>query len=382
MRQHPVRTLWQTACVFVVCLPIALAQQQPEVNPADLVKADIQRRVRWAKEWLQSDNPQRIAWGAFLAKADRQRSLIPLLLQNLRDYQSVETDFSDLVPSDRHNALLGVLDALISLHAQVPVEEAHKLFPEFSTQAVILLVRAGSAAQLALLDVFGQARMNGNWLAAGNVLVKERTPGFAAALLSRFTQHIDVSVWGQGVGGGIGGGGGECGLAEGGPKQGWPPVGMYRLFHDNIFPEATLLIEGQTPVYFFREERNDYINPAEMPSCNYGNRDTYRAQYLAKLARLSYMLEAYPTVYISWEGTDNYKHAVSEGIEKQWVRLHWVKEDLKGAGLLTAEEAATLQPRQEVIISDHRSSRAVPLPQVLEDRDGLSIRAEFTQPFD
>ena len=367
------------------CFAVTPAQQLPEVNPANLVKDNIQQRLRWAKEWLQSDDPQQMAWGAYLARTDRQRSLIPLLLQKVRDYQSPDTGFSDPVQNDRHNALLGVLDALISLHVQVPVEEAHKLYPEFSTQAVILLVRAGSNAGPALLDVFRLAKMNAVWLAAGNVLVKERTLGFAAALLSRFTHHIDVAVWNPGVGGGVGGGGGECGQGDASPKHSWPPVGMYLLSQYKLFHDPTLLIDGQTPVYFFREEREDYINPAEMRSCNYGNRDTYRAQYLKELLQPSYSLpsfEAYPTVHVTWEGVNSYKQAVIEGVEKQRRGFHWIVEFLKDTGLLTAEQAATLQLREEVVISDHRNSRETPLPQVLQDGNGLSIRAEFTQPLD
>ena len=107
------------------CFAVTPAQQLPEVNPANLVKDNIQQRLRWAKEWLQSDDPQQMAWGAYLARTDRQRSLIPLLLQKVRDYQSPDTGFSDPVQNDRHNALLGVLDALISLHVQVPVVVAH-----------------------------------------------------------------------------------------------------------------------------------------------------------------------------------------------------------------------------------------------------------------
>jgi len=46
------RKLWKTACVLIALLSIAPAQQPPEVNPAHLVKGDIQQRLRWAKEWL------------------------------------------------------------------------------------------------------------------------------------------------------------------------------------------------------------------------------------------------------------------------------------------------------------------------------------------
>jgi hypothetical protein len=109
--------------------------------------------------------------------------------------------------------MLVVLDALIGLGAAVPVEEARKLYPEFAAQSMILLVRSPNDAQSALLDIFHDAKANWTWLATGNVLVKARTPGFAALLLGRFTQHMTVSVLDPGFGSAFGGGGSECGFS-------------------------------------------------------------------------------------------------------------------------------------------------------------------------
>jgi hypothetical protein len=130
-------------------------------------------------------------------------ALIPLLLEKIKEYQPDDGFSLQAVQRDRHDSILVVLDALIELRVAVPVEDARKLYPEFAAQSVILLVRSQDDPQSALVDILRDTEANWNWLAAGNVLLKNRTPGFAALLLGRFTQHLAVTVVdpGRGVGG-------------------------------------------------------------------------------------------------------------------------------------------------------------------------------------
>jgi hypothetical protein len=125
------------------------------------------------------------------------RSLTPLLVEQVDNYQPHEEYSAALAEDDRHDALLVVLDALIALDAIVPADQAHKLYPEFPSQSLILLLGSPNNT-LAVLDIFQKAKANWNWLTAGNVLVKIRYPrfpaGFAFTLLNRFTEHMTVSV--------------------------------------------------------------------------------------------------------------------------------------------------------------------------------------------
>src|SRR4029077_4910038 len=120
--------------------------------------------------------------------------------EKVAEYQPTE-GLSSPADLDRHDSLLPVLDALIAMHAAVPAEQARKLYPEFPAQSLILLVRSPQPDDSALLGIMRIAKANWNWLAAGNVLIKDRTLGFAALLLSKFTQHLTVSAGHTGMGG-------------------------------------------------------------------------------------------------------------------------------------------------------------------------------------
>jgi hypothetical protein len=380
--------LVKAACVFVGLGASLTAQQPPDSDPVLLLRADAERRADWATEWLRSDDPLRVAWGAWLARQDHQTALIPLLIEKVGEYQPTDESRSQTVERDRHDALLVVLDALIGLGAAVPVQEARKLYPEFAAQSLILLVRSQTDAQSALLNIFQNARANWNWLAAGNVLVKTRPPGFASLLLSRFTQHITVSVFDPGHGGGGAGGGSECGFSLRAPKARWPSVGLYLLTQ---FPErmpgltATFLVGGDTTVYYWRVEPGNYDNPPDAPgSCDDGDRDRYRAQYLTRLMESSFprmSMDPYPQITIVWKDEADYRQRLLATVEEQRTEFRRAVASLQHSGqVLTPAESATLKLRLEIVIRDERADRSPPLPAVLENDGTVSVRSTFLKP--
>jgi hypothetical protein len=376
------------AVVFLASLAISLnAQQSPATNPATLLRAQTQQRATWSKEWLDSNDQVYVAWGAWLARQDHRSTLIPQLIQKVREYRPLGESGSQIGERDRHDALLMVLDSLIALDAHLAAEDARRLYPEFAAQSVILLSRSSDDPQPALLDIFGIAKANWTWLAAGNILYKNRQPGFVELLLGRFTQHMAVSITDPGVGSGSGGGGSECSLGLGPPKSGWPPVGLYQLtqFPERI-PDATVtfLVGGQTPVYFQRTEPGAYDNPPEGPGyCYDGDRDQYRADYLNKLVDLCYPqinLSPYPQVVIVWDGEADYKQQLMSAIDEQRTLYRRMIACLReNSRVLSPALAASFAPRLEVVIRDERSDRR-PLPKVLQDDREIPIRAAFSKP--
>jgi len=215
--------------LFVLSANLVYPQRKPQTDPADLMRSDSQTRAAWAADWLDSDDPRRIAWGARVALVDRLTDLEPNLLRIVTLYQS---HGARVMPGENpeHDMMLVVLDALVQLHAAVPVEEAHRLHAEFPAASMILLVRAGDAAQDALLDIFDHTHYDEAWLAAGNILIARHTAGFAFRVLNRFTQHLTVAVLDPAhVGGGGVGGGSECGLYNESVRANWPPMGLYYL---------------------------------------------------------------------------------------------------------------------------------------------------------
>jgi hypothetical protein len=379
--------LLEAACVLFVVVPYVMAQQRGS-DPAALLRADARQRSNWARTWLSSDDPLRFAWGAWLARQDRQRALIPLLIEKVGEYQPADEFSSQAGERDDRDALLVVLDALIGLNARVPVEQARKLYPEFPAQSIILLVRSRDDAQSALFDIFHEAKANWNWLAAGNVLIETRPPGFAALLLSRFTQHVTVSVFDSGHGGGFGGGASECGFSGRAPKAGWPSVGLYSLTQ---FPErmpeltATFLVGGETTVYYWRIEPGNYDNPPDFAgTCDDGNRDQYRAQYLNNLMQISFpriSLDPYRQVTIEWEDEHRYRQELIRAVEEQRAAFRRAVACLQGTvRVLTPAEAATLRSRLEIVIRDERADPSAPLPAVLENDETTVVRTAFSEP--
>lgn len=389
-------SLVKASCISLALAASLAAQQQPETDPSSLVRADTLHRAEWAKEWLHSDDPLHVAWGAWLAKQDRQTALIPLLNEKVAEYQPAEESPSQ-IERDRHDALLAVLDALIGLGASVPAGEARKLYPEFPAQSLIFLVRSPRPDDSALLDIARIAKANWNWLAAANVLVKTRTPGFAALLLNRFTQHLTVSVVDAGMGGFSAGGGSECGFSMRAPKASWPAVGLYILTQ---FPErlpgvkATFLVGGDTTVYYLRVEPGNYDNPGDAPGfCDDGNRDQYRAQYLARLmANPSPQLKLDPDPYatIAWKGETDYSQQLLATVEAQRTVFRRVVATLQeSARVLTPAETEMLKPRIEILIRDDRVNKSVPLPglpgqNATPGQDGaiVVVQTNFTKSLD
>jgi hypothetical protein len=302
---------------------------------------------------LKSDDPRRVAWGAWLVKVDRQTELIPLLVE-----KATGSSLND-------EAMLCVLDALIELHATMPVDDARRLYPQFAAQSIILLVAYGGAAQQALLEIFDRTEDNAEWLAAGNVLFNSRTPGFVARVLDKFTQHLTVSVLDPGSVGGVSGGAQGCGSGFGSSKDGWPPIVKYHLTQ---FParSAMFLVGGETPVYYTVYD----------PGCAQGDRDRYRAQYLVTLFRYvssANSLDAYPDARVEWQDPATYPGQVAAAIGEQ-RKFFEVEVGMLQLfpGLLTPDEAALLKPHIEVVVHDWRSNKSIPLPTIPEVKTAFS----------
>jgi hypothetical protein len=89
-----------------------------------------------------------------------------LLLRKLTDCQGSPGITPQTLDKDRRDSTLQVLDALIQLVTVVPVEDAAKLYPEFTAQSLILLIPSGEDAQSELLEIFDKA--NTNWTGLSN----------------------------------------------------------------------------------------------------------------------------------------------------------------------------------------------------------------------
>jgi len=71
---------------------------------------------------------------------DRCTEAIPDLLEMSARYPMVE-EIDTQGEVRQHDAMPGVLDALIQLGAEVPAGDAQRIYPEFPVQSLILLTR-------------------------------------------------------------------------------------------------------------------------------------------------------------------------------------------------------------------------------------------------
>jgi hypothetical protein len=144
------------------------------------------------------------------------------------------------------------------------------------------------------------------------------------------------------------------------------------------------LVGGETTVYYWRAEPGNYDNPPDVPgSCDDGNRDSYRAQYLARLmdptyARIS--LDPYPSITITWKDAVAYKVGLMEALQERRAQFQRAVARLQESGLLLPAEIPALKPCLEVVILDERTDRSIPLPTLQPDEQNTSIRSAFSRP--
>ena len=180
-------------CGFGVLAMAARAQPAPP-DPAVVIDRLEKQLAPFASAWLNSADPRVEAWGAYLVLRDQRTDAIPVLLSMLEAYPVIPQEASQL-EVDRHDAMLGVLDALIQFDAPVPAADAQRIYPEFPVQSLVLLARSQEDTADALLDIFrNEQRWQAAWLAVGNLLSARRAAGFAAAVIEGMTVHLQVIV--------------------------------------------------------------------------------------------------------------------------------------------------------------------------------------------
>ena len=353
----------------------AAAQLQPRVpsDPAAIVEKQRKDSASLAGEWIHSQNARTRAWGASLVLRDRQTTLIPDLLQ-LADNYLTNGEPASLAETDDHNAMLAILDTLVQMNAAVPADTATKLYREFPAQSIILLSNVSSEAAPALLHIFETEKAyDGAWVAAGNLLAKQRTPGFANAILSDMVVHATVTVrlgqdaFGPGAGGGFGG----SYFRE--PWTGWPAIGTYSLSACGA-ERATVLVSGVHPAYYWRAV-NDLYGTGGDTGCPL-DKDVVRADYLATLLlsnREHLPLPSQVTHSVEWTGSTAYLAELSQFIADQQALFAEVRSRLQSAGLMAGPESESPGPVLAITITDLRQTRTPELPVLTSPTPGVTI---------
>jgi len=335
------------AAVAVVtwALPAAHAQTRPAFIP-DV--AEIRRL-------LESATPRDQALGAWLAAQAQARDLVPVLREVASAHRTAEA-WQDSFATG------AALDALIQLGTPPPATWARSFFDRWPAQSLILLSRAGDDATAELIGL-ASTQTGIRWLTAANLLLKRRSPGFAALLLRDLEISADLAiVSSEKQSFSSGGGGGDASAADGAGARApeFPPLTHYYL-STGPHPGAVVLATGPQTIFFMREVSAPGDAPAHSWTDTTAPRPGQRFDYIAALLDTSVQSLSVKSresrIVVGRDGlsVDKESAAFREDILKRYTSLVAV---LVGKGLLTSEEAVSLpQPKVVITIQDHRGRK-------------------------
>ncbi len=351
--RHPSDVMPRTTYILAIVLLQLTSANAQEPDPSLLMMAEGQARTVRARDWLASREPRKVAWGAWIARLERQTAQVPSLLELVREYQPTDLTGGGW-SRDQHDAMLQVLDALIELRVAVAPQDARKLYPEFPAASIILLSSTGDLGTTALSEIFDIAKGNATWLAVANLLRDKARSDFYERLFNKFIAHLQIEV--VTIPRSLHLLDSPNSFTRLDSKLNWPPVGLYALteWHRTDQP-LVLLASGSTPVYYVRVEGNSYDDFEESLS---GDRDTYRARFLkARLEEMGYhnlLIEGHRLVEIQWVGALAYEAELRTTIGQRLETLAVMRKLLLPRG--------PTQPKLEIILRDRRTDTRVPLP--------------------
>lgn len=348
-------------CAALLCIAFAHASGQE----AEESKSTLPSFVRLgdvsaeAARLLKSDENKERAWGAYLVGLHGLKEHAPLLVSMLEDEKLNSGYWQEAFV--RHAAL----DALIRLDAEVPAETLLPLYQTEPDEVLILLARNPEKNQQALLGLFDDDAPDARWLALGNLLAVQGTPGFAARLLGGLKIEANVYVYDRegdrNIGGGDNGGHG-CGVG-GSRDETLPPVIYYHLT-TGARPGATVFATGRENVYYERTPWAAYCDVSWLAL----ERDHVRVDYLADMLGTTEEdlgLDARPFREVVCKDAVHCLRALA-GVRDEIRRAYSsTLSRLLERGMLDAAEAAELKPDITLNLTDHRDKRTFPLPDKL-----------------
>jgi hypothetical protein len=110
-------------------VPLPNAVPHPASDPSNLTSAPTDAQIR---EWLQSDDPRLVAWGAHAILEQKRREHVPELIQKIKRWEQAhpqsEWDSAHL------DALLAMLDAVVQLDGRMPPDDIQQALAKTATR--------------------------------------------------------------------------------------------------------------------------------------------------------------------------------------------------------------------------------------------------------
>lgn len=362
-----------TACGQNVVLPGPVPH--PASDPPTLTSTPTDAQIR---EWLRSNDPRLIAWGAHAILEQRKREHLPELVQIISRWEQAHPQSQ--WDSAHLDALIAMLDAVVQLDGRMtPADIRQALARDGNSQLeqplLVLLVRlpAAEARPVWQSIMFSSNIYSAAARLAADVLSKNPPPGFAATLLDKLTEFAEVTVtdpdarWGHGP---VGSWPTGC-ITVQPTREDWPNIGVYVLSDSPAKSGSTLLVDEIDPVYVTRlqmsvdELRQGYwCSGHTVPIFTYLTEER-RVKIIGRLIgansdEMPITVETH--LSIDFLDVKAYQAQVDALVHRQSAQYTSVLGQLCARGLMTADERSTTVLRMQVDVSDLRKSDQPPLP--------------------
>jgi len=349
------------AAVVLLLAATVIAGEEPEKGPLDR---------------LRSDAPGEQAWGAYLAGRNDVADAIPRLVDLIRTVPG---------PKEKERCLVvrAAFDALIRLKASVPPKllEPH-LTSRFQVQALILLAsqqRVDPELLLRLYDRYATEMMGTTGIAFGNLLARERVPGFAPRLLRHVEMKLVVTVVDEGWSGSGGGRriGGRSGDGRLDVPEGFPPTVFYHLT-DRERPGAVMLADGPRPVRWYRIERTGRKLGFGSSSSAVDRKELIR-EWLARLIGVEVKdlgIPEHSSRSLRFADAEACAADIAAFRDKLLSRYWKLVAALVEKNLLSLAEARALRPSVALTVKDERKDKTTKLPAIPEPQKRPKLPGE------
>lgn len=358
---------------LLACAPIVLAAaisaQQPAVTPDSPVDSAT------LHQWLHGSDLRLVAWAADFARRRNDTALLAEMPAALENIAMPPPYGGDQTASDRRDAILSILDALIQTNTPVPAPTIEAFAQSFPEEAVILSSRLP----------IGDSRMTlQSWIQSGDgwpgptlarvaaMLLAKHPEGaylfrdqqrlsFVASIIDASEEDLHITIrssgqWGSGFGGGA------CGdsLASA-PPPGWPIAHAYFLEENNQQSGDLVIVDlgGDVITARRREAHGGWGSCFGIEGLNAVTRHRLIAYWLGMHA-IDMPWQPREDRTIVWTDEAAYQRQLGAIIEDERRKLAQTVAALRRRGLLGADEPA--MPRLVVSIDCDISPCPLPAP--------------------
>jgi hypothetical protein len=339
------------------------------------------------ENWLRSDDPKLVSFGARFASESDDEAEITSLLGMVDRWDPAHRN---PVPDEDHLlAMSEVLHALIQRKAEVPTAGLSVVAMYFPDQAAILASRLRLEDAIPLLEAWYESGENVDRNRSGRegaarlllarvaamMLSKAPPQSFVASLLVQSEERLTVSVPSQGFKA-VNRPSGDSAATErcgeeffNPPKSEWPPLWRYILEENAPGSDDgdVVTVAGGDKISYRRIPENLHVDDCNSPRQLDGeNRHRLLADMLGVNER-EMLWQARKQVPIQWKSGEQFKQDLNRLVGAEEAALRATVSEFYTKGLLTRSQLDTIRPKLYVFVFDDRQKiepPSQPLPQL------------------